>query len=48
MLVSRETRRGPQGTAAPIALGTDMIPFEPQDGTTATVVELEHYAAVEG
>jgi imidazolonepropionase-like amidohydrolase len=29
----------------PIAVGTDMLPAEPQDGTTATVVELEHYAA---
>jgi imidazolonepropionase-like amidohydrolase len=29
----------------PIAVGTDMVPAEPQDDTTATVVELEHYAA---
>lgn len=29
----------------PIAVGTDMLPAEPQDDTTATVVELEHYAA---
>ena len=29
----------------PIAVGTDMLPAEPQDETTATVVELEHYAA---
>ena len=29
----------------PIAVGTDMLPSEQQDGTTATVVELEHYAA---
>jgi imidazolonepropionase-like amidohydrolase len=28
-----------------IAVGTDMVPAEPQDDTTATVVELEHYAA---
>jgi imidazolonepropionase-like amidohydrolase len=26
-----------------IAVGTDMLPAEPQDGTTATVRELEHY-----
>jgi imidazolonepropionase-like amidohydrolase len=29
----------------PIAVGTDMLPAEPQDDTTATVVELEHSAA---
>jgi imidazolonepropionase-like amidohydrolase len=27
----------------PIALGTDQFPFEPNDGTTATVRELEYY-----
>ena len=27
----------------PIAVGTDMLPAEPQDETTATVRELEHY-----
>jgi imidazolonepropionase-like amidohydrolase len=27
-----------------IAVGTDMLPAEPQDETTATVRELEHYA----
>jgi imidazolonepropionase-like amidohydrolase len=31
-------------TGVPIALGTDQFPFEPNEGTTATVREAELYA----